>query len=136
MTGSLSGLVPFAPEYRKFLKFPVFSQLAGNLAIQRRVRAPSTITPESRSPPLLPRLGGLGVGDHLARLVRLQLRLLQRDLRGALRRARLVDLLRGDEAGPEQRLHPRQCARSESTPVTREWGRESARPQNVAVRAS
>jgi hypothetical protein len=28
------------------MKFPVFSQLAGNLAIQRRVRAPSTITPE------------------------------------------------------------------------------------------
>ncbi len=50
------------------------------------------------------RLGGLGVGDGLARLVRLQLRLLQRDLRGALRGARLVDLLCGDEAVPEQRL--------------------------------
>src|SRR6266852_5682931 len=60
------------------------------------------------------RLGGLGVGDGLARLVRLQLRLLQRDLSGALRRARLGDLLRGDEAGPEQRLHPPQRARSES----------------------
>src|SRR6516225_2662305 len=32
---------------------------------------------------------------------------------GALRRARLVDLLGGDKAGPEQRLHPPQCARSE-----------------------
>ena len=60
------------------------------------------------------RLGGLGVGNGLARLVRLQLRLLQRDLRGALRRARLVDLLRGDEALPEQRLQPPQRARSES----------------------
>ena len=48
------------------------------------------------------RLGGLGVGDGLARLVRLQLRLLQRDLRGALRRARLVDLLRGDKPGPSR----------------------------------
>src|ERR1700730_12461123 len=48
VTGSLSGLVPFAPEYRKFLKFPVFSQLAGNLAIQRRVR--SRLPPPARSP--------------------------------------------------------------------------------------
>ena len=30
---------------------------------------------------------------------------------------------------------PLQCPLP-STPVTREWGRESARPQNVAVRAS
>src|SRR6516165_5019807 len=59
------------------------------------------------------RLGGLGVGDGLARLVRLQPRLLQRDLCGALRRARLVDLLCGDKTGPEQRLHPPQRARSE-----------------------
>ena len=39
---------------------------------------------------------------------------MQRDLRGALRRARLVDLLRGDETLSEQRLHPPQRARSES----------------------
>src|SRR5262249_14285639 len=58
-------------------------------------------------------LGRLGINDGLARLVRLQPRLLQRDLRGALRRARLVDLLRGDKATPEQRLHPTQRAGSE-----------------------
>ena len=69
---------------------------------------------ERRARALQLRLGGLGVGNGLARLVGLQLRLLQRDLRGALRRARLVDLLRGDEALPEQRLQPPQRARSES----------------------
>src|SRR5208282_310329 len=60
------------------------------------------------------RLGVLRVDDGVARLVRLQLGLLQRDLRGALRGARLVDLLGGDEAAPEQWLHPPQRARSES----------------------
>src|SRR6516164_10646702 len=45
------------------------------------------------------RLGGLGINDGLARLVRLQPGLLQRDLCSALRCARLVDLLCGDKTG-------------------------------------
>jgi hypothetical protein len=56
---------------------------------------------QSRARAFKLRLGGLGVGDGLTRLIGLQPRLPKTELRGALRRPRLDNLLGGDKTAPE-----------------------------------